>query len=191
MKANLTYSIIWPRTGDTLTQMCSAPPKSKRPLPGDCDGSSPTPSCPVSNWGHLSFWIASCPLRSVPEEMGHRAAIPLPRATWHFQIEGMGERGRWRDKNREIISQGCFDFQKRISVYPDKILAAGGTTLDRNHLLEQEGAIRSQIRETLMNTDRPQSVRMWFTRCFEEAEGLHYMVRRRAFERSYLRWFSP
>lgn len=168
MKANLTSSTIWPQTGHTLTPMCPALPKIKRPhrwrlwlQQSQC--------LTVSEWGHLSFGITSCLLWGLClRKWITEHPIPLPRVTWHFQIEAMRERGRQREKNREIITQVCFDFQKWVSMHADKILAAGGTTLDSDRLLEQEGEIRSRLRgETLINTDRPQSVRMWFTRCFK------------------------
>lgn len=100
---------------------------------------------------------------------------------------------RWETESKKRISsiwrkhcfQGYSDFQKLISVHPDKIPAARGTTLDRDRLLEREGKIRSEIRRrTLMNTDRPQTARMWFARCFKWPEGLYYMVRGKTLRRS-------
>ena len=44
-----------------------------------------------------------------------------------------------------------------------KFLPHVGTTVDRDHLLERESKIGYRIREgTLINTGRPQSVRMGF-----------------------------
>lgn len=49
------------------------------------------------------FKLHSVPSMSLPGEMSVGQLIPLPCVTWHLQIEGMRERGRGREKNREII----------------------------------------------------------------------------------------
>ena len=76
------------------------------------------------------------------EEMGHRVAnTPAPHSV--VFPNGRSEVRRQRAKKRDFppcrgkhCFQGYSDFQKLISVHPDKIPAACGTTLDRDHLLE-------------------------------------------------------
>lgn len=131
-------------SGHTLTLMCPALLKIKRPhhwrlwlQQSQC----------LTVWLRPPFllnYILS-PLRSVPEEMDHRASN-TPATCYMAFPNRRNERKRQTEKNREIITQVCFDFQKWISMHADKILAAGGTTLESDRLLEQEGEIRSRLR---------------------------------------------
>lgn len=116
------------------------------------------------------------PSEDPAEEMGHRAAnTPAPHSMAFPNRKKEGRRETEREKERDYpprrgnhCSQGCSDFQKLINVHLDKIPAARGTTVDRVHLLERESKIGYRIREgTLVNTDRPQSVRMGFAQCFQ------------------------
>ena len=179
--------------GVTLTLMCLAPPKPSGP---SLEAVSTGASCKATLGLTEAIFLSKrhpVPSEVSAEETGHRVAnTPAPCSTVFPNRRKVGGRETERKKERDLppcrgnhCFQGYSDFQKLISVHPDKIPAARGTTLDRDHLLEWEGKIGSGVRGgTQMNTDRPQTARMWFARSFEWPEDLYYTVRGKILRRS-------